>query len=667
MSFKKFTQIVRDNFNSMAKGDLFVVDCLKDEIYEEYLASFPEGSNPLYKERTSHDCQGCKHFIRDVGAVVSIKNGKLKSIWNLDLDDEIYGVVAKALADKVESLPIKGVFKHYVKSAGVLVSRQLLESGEVKDWSHFQCDIPTKHCSDECDSVLASINSKLGVYRRGLLEISESSLDLVLDLIESNSLYRGDEFKASIKEFKKGKKAHDKAVNKEVFVWETFLTNKASTLKNSVIGTLLMDISEGKSLEASVGAFEAKVAPQNYKRTSALITQRMVDDATKTIDKLEIRDSLARQYARISDVSVNNVLFVDKAVKSLMKDSISELLETEVKSQPRKSGACEDISIEDFMKNIIPKTSSMRLFMENKHKSNLVSLISPRNKEATPILQWGNNFSWSYNGDVTDSIKDKVKKAGGSVSGIIRVSLSWKNTDDLDLHVTEPDGNRISFNNPTSYGTGGKLDVDMNVSNPVRDAVENITWDNARRITTGKYSIRVHNYTKRENIDVGFEIEVECNGQIFTFNYDKAVRNGEKVNVSEFVFDGKNITMSKVYSGIETQGKSQEVWNIATEKFVEVETIMHSPNHWDEQNIGNKHYFFTLKNCVNPEGTRGLYNEFLRNDLTKHRKVFEVLGAKMRCDRQEDQLSGLGFSSTLRNEILCETHGDINKTYNIKF
>jgi len=60
MDFKKFTSIVRDNFNKMSKGNLYVVDCGKDDIFEAYLASFPEGSNPLYKERTEHDCQCCQ-------------------------------------------------------------------------------------------------------------------------------------------------------------------------------------------------------------------------------------------------------------------------------------------------------------------------------------------------------------------------------------------------------------------------------------------------------------------------------------------------------------------------------------------------------------------------------------------------------------------------------
>lgn len=35
---------------------------------------------------------------------------------------------------------------------------------------------------------------------------------------------------------------------------------------------------------------------------------------------------------------------------------------------------------------------------------------------------------------MADSIREKVKAAGGSVEGQVRVSLSWETNADLDLH-----------------------------------------------------------------------------------------------------------------------------------------------------------------------------------------------------------------------------------------
>lgn len=79
---------------------------------------------------------------------------------------------------------------------------------------------------------------------------------------------------------------------------------------------------------------------------------------------------------------------------------------------------------------------------------------------------------------------------------------------------------------------------------------------------------------------------------------------------------------------------------------------------------GNKHYFFMLDGCSNPDAVRGFYNEFLSEELRPHRKVFEALSSSMKCIPAKEQLSGLGFSSTIRNELFVKID---NRPYKITF
>lgn len=83
--------------------------------------------------------------------------------------------------------------------------------------------------------------------------------------------------------------------------------------------------------------------------------------------------------------------------------------------------------------------------------------------------------------------------------------------------------------------------------------------------------------------------------------------------------------------------------------------------------MGNKHFFFMLDGCANETKARGFFNEFLRSDLDKHRKVIEMVGSKMLTDNSEKQLSGLGFSSTQKNSLFCKVTGSFTRVVNIVF
>jgi hypothetical protein len=94
---------------------------------------------------------------------------------------------------------------------------------------------------------------------------------------------------------------------------------------------------------------------------------------------------------------------------------------------------------------------------------------------------------------------------------------------------------------------------------------------------------------------------------------------------------------------------------------------MMSPNYWNGTGIGNKHYFFMLNGCKNDGSARGFFNEFLRSDLDADRKVFEIVGSKMKAAESDEQLSGLGFSSTQRNSVLCRVNGSFTRVIKLVF
>lgn len=101
-----------EQFNKMSKSNtLYRVNVTKDELWNTYLNSFPQGSNEIYKTRTYHDCNCCKSFIRSMGNVVSITDqGKIESIWDISSPDPNYQVVADTLSELVKGQKISNVF-----------------------------------------------------------------------------------------------------------------------------------------------------------------------------------------------------------------------------------------------------------------------------------------------------------------------------------------------------------------------------------------------------------------------------------------------------------------------------------------------------------------------------------------------------------------------------
>lgn len=662
-SFSIFASEVQNQFDLMTTSDLYEVDLDKQEIWQLYLNSFPDGTNPIYKERTEHDCNCCKNFIRDVGGVVIITDGKLTSIWDCfdkTFIPDHYRTVAKALSEYVKTRSIKRIFSHHSNEAGMEVSHQQLEDGRVAVWEHFHCKVPKRFVKIS-PSILGEVESTVKVFNRGIHEITFDAITMVLDLIQSKTLYRGEEFKASLNAFLKLKNKYKTLEQPtDLFFWENY-RQKGARIRNTVIGTLLQDLSENCDLEKAVRSYEQKVAPTNYKRPTALITKRMVEDAMKTIKELDIEPAFNRRFAVASDLSVNNVLYADRSTASVMKDhNLMSTLLKEVKVSTNYDKA-EEITIEDFIKNIVPNTHTMELLLENKHASSLISLIAAQDESTPNIFQWDNMFSWGYRGNVTDSIKEKVKRAGGNVEADVRISLAWFNHDDLDLHVHEPKAH-IFFGNKKSNSTSGFLDVDMNVTPTTREPVENVAWETKERFVDGLYRVYVHNYNRREHSNVGFEIEIEMEGQTQNLSYEKAVSHHENVAVLSFKVIKKEITEIKIEPHMLQSQREQNLWGIKTGHFHKVSLMTLSPNHWNESAVGNKHYIFILENCKNDECPRGFYNEFLKPELEKHRKVFEILGDKTKCEMTDQQLSGVGFSSTKTNSVITKAN---NKMYKI--
>ena len=677
MEFKKFKTQLQEHFAEMTQdaSKLFEVEIDKDEFWNLYLDSFPAGTNEIYRERREYDCSCCRQFIKAIGNAVVIKDNQVHTIWEFQTGSTTFQPVVDELDRYIKSHAVSDVYVSKLKSVGTDRNREEVD-GKINAYEHFFLNLPDKFvdrggCSE--GEIKGRFRDVRNVFKRSLDEISQEAIETVLELIMQNSLYKGEEWKSILTEFLKYKKDYENTPEdeRENYAWEKSITagSVIGKIRNHSIGTLLVNISEDMDLDTAVRKYEQIVAPTNYKRPKAIYTKKMLEEAQKTVEELGYMDSLPRRFAKLDDITVNNILFSNRDAVRRISGNVFEDMAVEAAINPKRFSKVEEIGIDSFVKDVLPTAKELEVFFENKHSQNMVSLIAPQNPDAPSMFKWSNAFGWAYSGNITDSdIRENVKSAGGKVDGVLRFSIQWNdeefNPNDFDAHCKSPNAH-IYFGDKLDRITGGNLDVDIISPQRGKAAVENITWPDKSRMIPGTYKFFVHCFAKRGGRD-GFKAEIEFDGQIYSFEYPHELKQNEKVMVAKVTLseDGAFSIKELLPSNV----SSREIWGLKTNQFVPVSVVCYSPNYWDEQNgIGHRHVFFMLKDCVNPEMPNGFYNEFLKQELLHHKRVFESLGGKMRVEDVDDQLSGVGFSTTKRAEIIVKVKGATERILKVKF
>lgn len=666
LQYTEFSNIVEAQVQKMMDQQEMVlvkVDIDKDVLLDTYLSAFPEEVNPIFRERRSYDCNCCKNYLRNMSTMIGIR----KDLSIATIFDGVFNGYFQDVADKMKELvlsaPIKDVFLTRESSFGV---RSNLDNRDSSiRWTHLYTKVNPKFvkANAELGCVQSEQKGHYTVLKRSLDELTIESAEVVHDLIDANNLYRGQEYLHSVKAFIDLKSEYDtlEPNKKDLFVW--YHANKLGNnarIRNTAIGTLLVDISSGVDLERAVTAFESKVAAPNYKRSSAVITTKMVEQLQEKIRELGYEDSLYRRSATLSDISINDVLYT--AVHDTHLNVFDEL-KADTQAVISKKLSTQKVDYHTFINDVLPNSKKIELLFEDRLKSNLMTMVGPVHESAKNMFNWNNNISWTYAGDVTDAIKERVKEAGGSVDGIFRVSLSWHSLCDLDLSVITPSGKRVCFSNKKHGSIFLDLDYNGLDKHSATDPVENIIFSNSNGLENGVYKFYVHQYNRRSKSMEGFTLQVENDGELQNYSYGKSMRTDEKYNVISARWNGKEFKIIDVWAEFDGRSSAAVTHNgIKTSHFVPVSMIMKSPNHWHDQAVGNEHTFFIVKDCKFNGKIRGFFNEFLTSELRAERKALEVLGSKLMFEPSEDQLSGFGFSSTIKNSFIVRvTQADNNK------
>lgn len=576
-----------------------------------------------------------------------------------------------------------------------------------------------------------------------LHNIDETVCNRILELIDDQTtpLYRGVEYRPRIEQYISARKKIEETLKKfeEQYDYDTgtnpldywhrshllrvrlIAENRPVTrFHNSLIGLLAKEIKsftaeriENATDEAGVITDEARAAAVKAAEKAAIAnyTQAM---ANKGVTTREVRagqsDSIINQLER--DGYLESIVLRTHVAPSVIPSeamvwtgatettlSLAEKVRAKARmhlpSSNRVVGG-EEISIDDFIKNVIPNAVSMRLNVQGLKEAQLCSLTGPGSPEPKQIFSHGNNYSLAFKGGTADYVSANVTAKGGDISTYFRVSLGWgKNginlATDYDLHVwigyPFTDDSRVAmkesdvyFRNPSLIRGFDVLDIDANRAGSKDEGipVENMRFrEQELELLKGKtLTFGVHAWMKSTNLPDPYDVLVAIGGKKFMVNCPSGNKHKDarlicSVRVNE---DGTVTEPEWINEDLKVvdpeQAMSSGSWGLPASSFTPVSMLLKSPTHWDnEQGKGNLIWMFALPVCKATDELTSIFNEQLHPDLYPLRRGIQLLAETHKVPVADAQVSGIGFSSTLRELAVVEVvdQANVKRTYKVRF
>lgn len=719
---REFNKKIQEQFNRMSKtGKLFRSSLTGQQVWDLYLGSFPKEQNPIFRDpsSSSKNCNHCKNFIRRYGNIVSVdENFNIMTIFDVEADEEYLNTV-KVLTTAIKKVKITEVFfetfnelnslpyesctksnavfqlgtatniKRYTKEEADKYG--VVKPNETRTFNHMYLSIDkvfVDGTGSSVESIMGNYRDAKNVFQRAMETISLDTLRLVKDLINQGSLLDGTTHLYKIEQIIPLKEVYDtlSATQRDNWCWVVSYKLPFAKFRNELIGVLCSELSEGEELNKACQSWNKRVDPVNYMKTTAPITQKQIEDAKKFVEENGYVESFDRRFATLDDIKVSEILHSNVGDGKIKTVSIFDgVKSTSTRHKRSEFDGVEEVSIDKFMKDILPTCTSVEALLTNQQEGNLVSLTTSNVKDSKPIFKWDNNYSWTFNGNLAgkSQLAKMVEAKGGRTDGVFRFTHSWNeiepNQSLMDLHVFMP-GNthregtvvhesygtdrRVGWNCRKDPSSGGQQDVDYTEAAPKGFIpVENITFPTLSKMPEGKYICKIHNWNFRTTGGRG-KAEIAFGGEVFQYVYP-ATRNHQWVTIAEVTLKDGQFTIDHK---IEPSGSvSKELYGLETNQFHKVNLVCLSPNHWGDNNVGNKHYLFMLEGCKSPTAIRGFHNENLLPELAEHRKVLEVLGTTNMIESTDKQLSGLGFNSTVADQLIVRLQGTHKRMMKINF
>ncbi len=714
---KELMKLMQSFIDSALKEGAILVTTKFDseKLWELYLSNLAEEDNPIFRDpsSSSHNCRICKDFLRRYGNLVLVYPGyRARSIFNFsEASQTIYEKSFIAMSTYIERCKLDTIFvetlnnllefkyektrrtgkssytlgissnkKRYTREEAEKYSNSRIRPNQVVEFNHFSLVVPKEYIDTTSmtqNSIISQYRDNKTNIRKGFEQISIETLELVSSLFNEGFLKFPEQYPQMIQSQLEQRSYWDNLNSRQEEIYLTLSCRDNSRFRSSLVGVLCREIEEGKKVTDCINSWNKRVDPANFKVTKSFVTKKQFQEADKVLSGQGYHNSFDFEGVHLGDIDPELILHQNQDVEGIPEMKIFQEVGSGGSGRFKRAdiNKLSSISMEKFLKEVLPTASKVEILFENRHTNNLVSLFKPR-QESKPILNTPISWTYKRGHSGVSQIAETVKSLGGDIEGFIRFSIAWSGKDstdnsDLDAHCNITNNSRkiaetINFRKKFSSTHEGKLDVD--IQTPKQDervndqAVENIVFKDKNKLKNTEFVFKVHQYSERNS--KGFKAEFQIANEIFSYTYKHPLPRKKFVPVVQVVFDEKGDYVIK--HKLAHSENVTEHWNIETGSFHQVELICPSPNYWSGKEKGNKNYMFFIKDCFPNEKLKPFHNDMLIPSLYKFRKQIQFLSEYKKVQLSKNHLAGLGFPSSIQDEIVVKVYGKFKRMLKVQ-
>lgn len=383
--------------NAVAYGGLtFRTTADGSRLYQVYLDAFEDEI-----QRKIHTCHCCKRFFEKYGdlAFVDAEGHLVPAVW-----PEAEGLYAGPMAAVRKVLNLGKVTGVFLDKHDVWQSDNL----SAPEWTHFRvvstpAVMPFRDRVRTAGQAMAGKKENYKDLQFALQEFSEAAVDVVLQVLQSETMYRSEKFLAPAEFLKRLYVLRSTpGIRSSNLMWVEVAKAPEGFChpRSGVLGTLLEDILAGKSFDQVKRAFDAKMHPAKYQRPTALPNAGTVKQAEEIVAKLGIAPSLRRREARKDEVVTFWTPPVDRSPAVSGQDSVFGHLKTK-QSEPeiaKMDLPVQTMTWSKFQRTVLPNAKRVQ-YRVVPQLAPYVGITAPVDADAPPILQWDsegkrNPYAW---------------------------------------------------------------------------------------------------------------------------------------------------------------------------------------------------------------------------------------------------------------------------------